>query len=184
MIVCFTVCLFISTVGLSEEDGKGTMLAEEAARQLAVLKRAKTDAELVDLIRLNTANTFARLNRVADAKAIYESLAAQNKEGENYQAELSLRIAGEFQLTDKHALDPGCSVEEWLEKAGEFFAEAEKLLGAKKVRSVERENACILLLAAAEHYTAAVTNSECEPSGARERLNAVRTKLFWIASQK
>ncbi|MFC1588495.1 hypothetical protein ACFL54_09300 [Planctomycetota bacterium] len=162
---------------------EGTLLADEASRQLAVLKRAKKDAELLDLIRLNVANTFTRLDQKEEAKAIYESLAELHKDDENYQAELALRIAGKYQLTDKQALNPSSSVEEWLEKAGGFFAEAEKLLGGDKT-SIQRENATALLLAAAEHYTAAITNSEKELPGTRDQLKAVRTKLFWIASQE
>ncbi|MFC1588263.1 hypothetical protein ACFL54_08130 [Planctomycetota bacterium] len=160
---------------------KGTLLAAETSRQLAVLKRAKKDAELLDLIRLNVANTFTRLDRKEEAKVIYESLAGQYKEDENYQAELSLRIAGKFQLTKKQALDLSCSVEEWLEKAEGFFTEAEKLLVGK---NINREGATAFLLAAAEHYTAVITNSEKELPGTRGQLKAARTKLFWIASQE
>ncbi|MFC1588006.1 hypothetical protein ACFL54_06835 [Planctomycetota bacterium] len=163
---------------------KGTLLAHQASRHLAVLKRAKKDAELLDLIRLNVANTLTRLDRKEDAKTIYQSLAAQHQDDGNFQAELSLRIAGEFQLTKKQVLDSKYKPEECLEKAVGFFAKAEKLLGDKQTTDFQRKNAAVLLLAAAEHYTAAITNSKGELSGARERLTAVRNKLFWIASQQ
>ncbi|MFC1588330.1 tol-pal system YbgF family protein [Planctomycetota bacterium] len=160
---------------------KDTILADEAARQLAVLKRTKKDSELLDLIRLNVANTFTRLGRKEDARAIYESLTEQYKEDEGIQAELSLRIAGKVQLAKKQVLDCKCKPEEWLEKAEGFFAEAETLLASE---NINRENATALLLAAAEHYTAGITNSASELPGLRERLKAARTKLFWIASQE
>ncbi|MFC1588584.1 hypothetical protein ACFL54_09745, partial [Planctomycetota bacterium] len=141
---------------------KGTKLADEATRQLGALKRAKKDAELLDLIRLNVANTFTRWDRKEEAKAIYQSLAERNKGDENYQGVLSLRIAGEFQLTNKQTLNPSCSVEEWLKKAEDFYAKAEKLLEGENIK---REDTTALLLAAAEHYTAAIANSEKEPPG-------------------
>ncbi|MFC1587673.1 hypothetical protein ACFL54_05120 [Planctomycetota bacterium] len=173
-----------SAIRKIQRSYKGTLLAKEAARHLAIIKRTKKDAELLDLIRLNVANTFTRMDRKGDAKAIYESLAAQNKEDENLQAELSLRITGKIHFSEKHILDINSSVEEWLQKAEGFFAEAEKFLGDEKTTGAQHKDTTVLLLAAAEHYTAAITNSERKLPGLRQRLTTVRAKLFWIASQE
>ncbi|MFC1587643.1 hypothetical protein ACFL54_04970 [Planctomycetota bacterium] len=159
---------------------EGTLLAEEAVRELAVLKRAKKDNELLDLIRFNAANSLFRMGNTEDAKDVYQSL-FESTDDENFKTELDIRLKEELKLESKHVLNPNATPEEWLEKAEGFFIEAEKLLEGD---NINQENATALLLASAEHYTAAITNSESEPPGTREQLKAARTKLFWIASQE
>ncbi|MFC1587587.1 hypothetical protein ACFL54_04680 [Planctomycetota bacterium] len=162
---------------------KGTVLAEEAARYAAVLKRVKKDPELIIFVRLHTANTLVRQGREDEAKAIYQGLADSSEASENLLAELDLRIAGENAGTVEWRLNPGDSCEEWLERAGGFYARAVQLIEADPTEAARQGEAVALLMAASEYYTAAVACAENELPGIREKLAATRSRIFWLAGR-
>ncbi|MFC1587768.1 hypothetical protein ACFL54_05615 [Planctomycetota bacterium] len=163
---------------------KDTWLAEDSSRQMAVLQIAKKDAELLDLIRLNAANTLARLGRAKDAGTIYKNLLDNHAEDENILAALNLRLKGEIRLEEKHLLDPHAGPAAWVAKAGEFFNKAESKIAKGTLAASQRPEALACLLSSAEHYTAAITYSENELPGLRDKLKTVRVKLSWITSQE
>ncbi|MFC1587886.1 hypothetical protein ACFL54_06225 [Planctomycetota bacterium] len=161
---------------------KGTTLAEEASRQLAVFKRAKNDSHLRELLRLHAANTLARSGRNDDAKALYQNLADTSTD-EQFKAELAIRINGELVYEEEYQLDPSGTPEEWVEKAVKIIDKAEVEIKRDASGKAKQSGAMAWLASAAEHLTAAITQSEKELPGLREQLQTVRARIFWLAGQ-